>query len=107
MGWYKTYDNEAQPCPSPSGGRIIFASDWESDSTPIQAYVADFRDLKIFGMDNISKGFDKINIYPNPASDYIIVPYEFINCDYRIVSINGRLVDQGKVSEDPINISIF
>ena len=104
-GLYKTYDNEAQPCPSPTGGRIIFASDWESGSTPIQAYVADFRDLKIVGMDNISKGLDKINIYPNPASDYIIVPYEFINCEYRIVSTNGQLVDQGKVSEDPINIS--
>jgi len=106
-GLYKTYDNEAQPCPSPTGGRIIFASDWESGSKPIQGYVADFRDLKIVGMDNITKGFDKINIYPNPASDYIIVPYEFINCDYRIVSINGQLVDQGKVGEDPINISTF
>lgn len=38
------YDNQAQPCPSPSGNRVLFASDWSSNAVPIQAYVVDFRD---------------------------------------------------------------
>jgi hypothetical protein len=104
-GLYKTYDNEAQPCPSPSGSRIIFASDWESDSLPIQGYVADFRDLIIAGEEKISEGSDEISIYPNPASDYIMIPYKYINCDYRIISVNGQLVGQGKINEDQIDIS--
>jgi len=37
------YLNEAHPCPSPSGSRVIFASDWGNDNVPIQAYIADFR----------------------------------------------------------------
>lgn len=37
------YDNQAQPCPSPSGNRVLFASDWSSNEVPIQAYVVDFR----------------------------------------------------------------
>ncbi|MFB9052818.1 T9SS type A sorting domain-containing protein [Formosa undariae] len=42
-----TYDNESQPCPSPSGSRVIFASDWDSGSYPIQAYVVDYRDGQV------------------------------------------------------------
>ncbi len=103
-GLYKTYDNEAQPCPSPSGGRVIFASDWDNDSLPIQAYIVDFRDLIIEGLDNPDIKSEEETIYPNPASDYIIVPYEFLNCYYRIISMSGQLIDQGKVREDRINI---
>ncbi|MDT0558732.1 T9SS type A sorting domain-containing protein [Ichthyenterobacterium sp. W332] len=38
------YENQAQPCPSPSGGRVMFASDWGNNNVPIQCYVVDFRD---------------------------------------------------------------
>jgi len=38
------YLNEVHPCPSPSGTRVLFASDWGNNSPPIQAYIADFRD---------------------------------------------------------------
>jgi len=40
----ETYDNETQACPSPSGGRILYASDWDNGTYPIQCYVADFRE---------------------------------------------------------------
>ncbi|MHA7943523.1 T9SS type A sorting domain-containing protein [Formosa sp. 3Alg 14/1] len=42
-----TYDNESQPCPSPSGSRVIFASDWDSGGYPIQAYVVDYRNGQV------------------------------------------------------------
>ena len=41
---FETYDNETQACPSPSGGRVLYASDWGSGTYPIQCYIADFRD---------------------------------------------------------------
>jgi hypothetical protein len=104
-GLYKTYDNEAQPCPSPSGGRIVFASDWESDSLPIQCYVADFRDLIIAGINNNVNLSDDSFIYPNPASDFIIVPDKYHGFNYRIISINGHLADQGQVTGEPIDVS--
>jgi hypothetical protein len=40
---FDTYDNEAQPVASPSGTRVIFASDWNSGTYPIQGYIIDFR----------------------------------------------------------------
>ena len=47
---------------------------------------------------------EEATIYPNPASDYIIIPYDYVNCNYRIISMSGQLIDQGKVREDRINI---
>jgi hypothetical protein len=44
---YSNYENQAHPSPSPSGSRIVFASDWRSGNVPIQCYVADFRGLEI------------------------------------------------------------
>lgn len=40
----KNYENEAHPCPSPSGNRVLFASDWGNDNVPIQTYIVDFRE---------------------------------------------------------------
>ncbi|MFC2116510.1 hypothetical protein ACFLTU_08535, partial [Bacteroidota bacterium] len=38
-GLWEDYDNEAQPCPSPSGDRVIFSSDWDTGDLVAQAYV--------------------------------------------------------------------
>jgi len=51
---FETYDNETQACPSPSGGRIIYASDWGSGTYPIQCYVVDYRHLS--GASNLNAG---------------------------------------------------
>lgn len=42
-----TYISESHGCPSPDGLRVIFASDWDSGTYPVQAYVVDFRDKLI------------------------------------------------------------
>lgn len=38
-----TYAAEAHGSPSPDGMRVIFASDWDSGTFPVQAYVVDIR----------------------------------------------------------------
>ena len=37
------YISESHGSPSPDGLRVIFASDWDSGTYPVQAYVVDFR----------------------------------------------------------------
>ncbi len=103
-GLYQTYDNEAQPCPSPSGSRIIFASDWDSGSEPIQAYVADFRDRVILGSRNRKPHETSPGIYPNPASDFIIIPDMYRESTYRILSITGSIVQTGMAISGPMGI---
>ncbi|XOV91560.1 MAG: hypothetical protein ACFHWX_15265 [Bacteroidota bacterium] len=39
-----TYAAQAHGSPSPDGLRVIFASDWDSGSYPVQAYIIDMRD---------------------------------------------------------------
>ncbi len=50
---------------------------------------------------------DRANIYPNPASDYIIIPDQYMNFAYRIVTLNGQLIDEGRVGTEPLNITSF
>ncbi len=38
------YISESHGSPSPDGLRVVFASDWNSGTYPVQAYVADFRE---------------------------------------------------------------
>ncbi len=38
-----TYESEPQIVPSPDGRRVIFASNWNAGTGPVQAYVADVR----------------------------------------------------------------
>ncbi len=40
-----TYESQPQIVPSPDGRRVIFASNWNASSGPVQAYVADVRSL--------------------------------------------------------------
>jgi Secretion system C-terminal sorting domain len=41
------YENQAQVCPSPSGNRVLYASDWRNNNFPVHTFVVDFRDLQI------------------------------------------------------------
>ena len=47
-----TYVAEAHGSPSPDGKKVIFASDWDSGTYPVQAYVVDISD-KINASDNL------------------------------------------------------
>ncbi len=37
------YYSESHAVPSPSGSRVMWASDWETNNYPVQSYVADYR----------------------------------------------------------------
>jgi hypothetical protein len=104
-GLWKDYDNEAQPCPSPSGSRVIFSSDWDSGEQIAQAYVADFRDKHIYGTSDREIEYEPAGIYPNPASGYIMIPEYYLNYRYRIVSMNGQLIREGRVDPAPVDVS--
>ena len=80
------YYFEAHGCPSPDGLRVIFASDWDLASYPVQAYVADFRDKVIQtsvgdkGIPMTGSGSMQLSTYPNPFSEatsiFFSVPIE-------------------------------
>lgn len=65
---FSNYENQSQPSPSPSGSRVIFASDWGNGSTPVQAYIADYRDLGQSAGFTINAGADQ-NICENATED--------------------------------------
>lgn len=46
---FSDYENQAQACPSPSGSRLLYASNWMSTGRPIHTFVADFRDKLLGG----------------------------------------------------------
>ena len=53
------YWNQAQPCPSPSGSRVIYTSDWHNGSKPYQSYIADFRDIELPSGFSVNAGTDQ------------------------------------------------
>ncbi len=65
---FGNYENQSQPCPSPSGSRVFFASDWGSGNVPVQAYVADFRDLDQSAGFNVNAGANQV-ICENSTED--------------------------------------
>lgn len=75
---FSDYQNEAHPCPSPSGGRVIFATDWGTNGLPIQGYVADFRDSLISNGFSVNAGPDQtvcegeeVTLSASGASSYL------------------------------------
>ncbi len=63
-----TYVAESHGAPSPDGLRVMFASDWDSGTYPVQSYVVDFRDKVITDVskrETVPSDFSIVN-YPNP-----------------------------------------
>jgi hypothetical protein len=87
-GSYDIYENQAQPVVSPSGTRVIYASDWNSGSVPIQGYVVDFRD-NAFPLDIKYQTIDGLVIYPIPSKDML-----YVNGDYKVTlyDLSGKVV---------------
>ncbi len=84
---FSDYQNEEHLCPSPSGNRVIYASDWSADGLPFQSYVADFRQ-KAVATKTLSQN-DQL-IYPNPSTDRVRVDFDYDQV--MIYSVTGRLV---------------
>lgn len=47
-----------------------------------------------------------VNVFPNPASDYIMVSKSFINKPYTIYEASGKLVKQGNITSEKIDLNL-
>lgn len=94
------YYFEAHGCPSPDGLRVVFASDWDYGSYPIQAYVVDFRDSifiipdmtapELSDVDSIMYQTESIEI---TSSEDGIIYLVTENTDKDLTSIRGVCID--------------
>jgi hypothetical protein len=49
------------------------------------------------GLKELAK--EKLNLYPNPATNYLKVDREWVGADYELTNLNGQLVRQGQISQ--------
>ena len=62
------YVAESHGVPSPDGLKVMWASDWENNDFPVQAYVADFSDKVVTSNVDVNNVSDKtLFCYPNPS----------------------------------------
>lgn len=55
---------------------------------------------------SITKVFkDTLDIYPNPASEFIQIASEYLNSSYKIYSILGQVVKEGIITSSQISVS--
>jgi ELWxxDGT repeat protein len=46
-----------------------------------------------------------LQVFPNPTSDFINIPSEYLNNEFKMYSILGKIVKEGKISSTQIKIS--
>jgi len=79
-------------------GKLYFEGD--DGTTGNELYTLDPATL------SITKVFkDTLEIYPNPTSDYINISSEYLNTEFKIYSILGKVVKQGKITSSQITVS--
>ncbi|MEH6537690.1 MAG: T9SS type A sorting domain-containing protein [Psychroserpens sp.] len=47
-----------------------------------------------------------VSVYPNPATDYILVSNNLMNASYAIYDITGKTVKQGTINSEKINLDL-
>ncbi len=85
------YSNE----PTPNGGRVnigFFGNTIEASKSQNPLNVNDYSNTNI-------------NIYPNPTLNRIILPNEFVTNEYKIYSVTGELMKNGRLNTNEIQIS--
>ncbi|PHS64804.1 MAG: hypothetical protein COB12_07765 [Flavobacterium sp.] len=88
-----TYDYSNEP--TPNGSRINLGAFGNTTFTSKSS-----NPLSINEYSNTN-----INIYPNPTSDKIIIPNEFVTNEYSIYSLTGELIKSGKLNTNEIQIA--
>lgn len=56
----------------------------------------------VLGVDDVNEKI--LKVYPNPASDVLVLPIELLNKDYKIYSILGKEVQSSKISTEEIKV---
>ena len=79
-------------------GKLYFEGD--NGTTGNELYMLDPTTLSIEG---VSK--NTLQIYPNPASQFIQIASEYLNSSYKIYSILGQVVKEGIITSSQISVS--
>jgi ELWxxDGT repeat protein len=79
-------------------GKLYFEGD--NGTTGNELYVVDSTTLSI---ESVSK--NTLQIYPNPASEFIQIASEYLNSSYKIYSILGQVVKEGVITSSQISVS--
>ncbi|PQJ75514.1 T9SS type A sorting domain-containing protein [Polaribacter gangjinensis] len=79
-------------------GKLFFEGD--NGTTGNELYMLDPTTLSI---ESVSK--NSLQIYPNPASEFIKISSEYENSSYKIYSILGQVVKEGIISSSQISVS--
>ena len=80
-------------------GKLYFEGD--DGSTGNELYTLDPATLSVEG-----NTIEIVKVYPNPASDYIIVSKALLNASYTIHDITGKSVKQGIITSEKINLNL-
>jgi len=79
-------------------GKLYFEGD--DGSTGNELYTLDTSTLTI---EKVFK--NTLKVFPNPSSDFINIPSEYLNNAFKMYSILGKIVKEGKISSTKIKIS--
>lgn len=60
-------------------------------------------DPTTLSIESVSK--NSLQIYPNPASEFIKISSEYENSSYKIYSVLGQVVKEGIISSSQISVS--
>ena len=89
------YVAESHGVPSPDGLKVMWASDWENNDFPVQAYVADYSDKVIVETIGKQEFNNKVSCYPNPFSSFIHFDFELSEqgeVDISLFDITGKKI---------------
>jgi len=78
--------------------KLFFEGD--NGTTGNELYMLDPTTLSI---ESVSKS--SLQIYPNPASEFIQIASEYVNSNYKIYSILGQVVKEGIITSSQISVS--
>ena len=80
-------------------GKLYFEGD--DGTTGNELYTLDPATLSVEG-----NNIEIVKVYPNPASDYIIVSKALLNASYTIHDITGKSVKQGIITSEKIDLNL-
>ena len=106
-----------------SGGTVLVASLFGTSEDPINVNEIIIRDGKLMFSGTGSNGnelfsFDPttlstednvaelLRVYPNPTSDYIMVPNRLLNAPYTIYDVTGKSVKEGIITSEKIDLNL-
>lgn len=87
-------------------GKVFIGAGWRLDNGSTQTFFFDFHETDPVAVAGVSSmANNALNIYPNPATDYLHVEPPYNNMDYTITDLSGRIIKSGTVAGNRIDIN--